>query len=359
MLANERVNFSQRSLLPRFVILAATVFCFSSISMIADEWSPERAARYLDGRLEQWFAWKPAAAPEGPCVSCHTGMTYLFARPALRRRLGEAQPTRFERGLLDRLRANVGAKPEGYLQGVESIFAAFFLSEQDAGRSMSADTRKAFEQLWTLQRRDGPASGSWDWLIVNLDPWEQSGSTYFGAALAALAVANAGPAYASSPAVAEPAARLAAYLHTPAPLPRPLHERVAFLWAASQWSQLSTPAERESIVAELFRRQQADGGWTTASLGPWTTHPDAPTASGTNAYATGFVSYVLLRAGIAPADPRMARALTWLADNQDRETGAWFAVSMNKRYPAASMESLFMQDAATAFASLALIEGGR
>jgi len=34
-------------------------------------------------------------------------------------------------------------------------------------------------------------------------------------------------------------------------------------------------------------------------------------------------------------------------------------VSMNKRYPEGSMESRFMQDAATAFASLALIEAGR
>jgi hypothetical protein len=32
---------------------------------------------------------------------------------------------------------------------------------------------------------------------------------------------------------------------------------------------------------------------------------------------------------------------------------------MNKRYPEGSMESRFMQDAATAFASLALVEAGR
>ena len=36
-----------------------------------------------------------------------------------------------------------------------------------------------------------------------------------------------------------------------------------------------------------------------------------------------------------------------------------YEVSMNKRYPEGSMESRFMQDAATAFASLALIEAGR
>jgi len=352
----ERSAMSRRFIC--FVAIAAAVFGLSAISAIAAEWSPERAARYLDGRLEQWFAWKTAASPEGPCVSCHTGMTYLLARPALRRRLGESQPTRYEQGLLARLRANVGEKPESYLQGVESIFATLFLSMQDAGRPMSAETRKAFDQLWTLQLREGPSTGSWDWLIVNLDPWEHSQSTFFGAALAALAVGTAGPSYANSPAISEPVARLTAYLRAPSAR-RPLHERVALLWAASAWRELLPVGERESLIAELFTRRQPDGGWTNGSLGPWSEHPDAPTVDGSASYPTAFVTYVLLRAGIPASDARLARALTWLIDHQDREAGSWSAVSMNKRYPAGSMESFFMQDAATAFASLALIEAGR
>jgi hypothetical protein len=43
-------------------------------------------------------------------------MTYLLARPALRKALKEKEPTPYEKGLLDRLRANVGAKPAGALQ---------------------------------------------------------------------------------------------------------------------------------------------------------------------------------------------------------------------------------------------------
>lgn len=341
------------------VAIAVAVLGLSAISAIGAEWSPERAARYLDGRLEQWFAWKTAASPEGPCVSCHTGMTYLLARPALRRRLGESQPTRYEQGLIGRLRANVGAKPESYLQGVESVFAALFLSMQDAGGPMGADTRKAFDQLWRLQRRDGPSTGSWEWLIVNLDPWEHSESTFFGATLAALAVGTAGPSYSNSPTISEPVARLTAYLRMPSPAKRPLHERGALLWAASTWRELLPVNERESIVAELFTRQQPDGGWTNGSLGPWAEHPNALTVNGSASYPTAFATYVLLRAGIPAADARLARALTWLVDHQDREAGSWPAVSMNTRYPAGSMESFFMQDAATAFASLALIESGR
>ena len=343
----------------RLIIVAVSALCVTSVTAAADDWNPQRAARYLDGRLEQWFAWKTAASPDGPCVSCHTGMTYLLARPALRKRLGEAQPTQYEQGLLDRLRAHVGAKPEGYLQGVESVLAALFLSSGDAGKPMSADTVKAFDQLWALQRREGAAAGNWDWLVVNLDPWEQPESPYFGAALAAIAISNAGPSYADSPAVRDAAARLTAYLRKPAPANRPLHDRVALLWAAASWPRLLTPPERNSLIADVFKAQGADGGWTNASLGPWATHAGAPAAAGPNSYATGFATYVLLRAGIPPADPRMARALAWLVDHQSRDTGAWPAVSMNKRYPDGSMQSFFMQDAATAFASMALIEAGR
>ena len=89
------------------------------------------------------------------------------------------------------------------------------------------------------------------------------------------------------------------------------------------------------------------------------THPDAPPSSGTNAYATAFTTVALLRGGVPASDPKLTRALSWLQTHQDPTTGTWAAVSMNKRYPEGSMESRFMQDAATAFASLALIEAGR
>jgi squalene-hopene/tetraprenyl-beta-curcumene cyclase len=343
----------------RLVVLAVAVFGLSSISAIGDDWNPQRAAQYLDGRLQQWFAWKPAASPEGPCVSCHTGMTYLLARPALGRRLGEAQPTPFETGLLDRLRANVGAKPESYLQGVEVIFAALFLSERDAGKPMSADTRKAFDQLWSLQLQEGPSKGRWDWLTVDLDPWEHSESAFFGAALAAIAAGNAGAAYVNDPAVASHVATLMQYLRTAAFARRPLHDRLALLWSSSKRRELLSTTERESLVTDLFDKQQPDGGWTIASLGPWTPHPGAPAVAGSSSYATAFVTYVLQRAGVSPTERHLARALLWLTGHQDRETGAWPALSMNKAYSAGSMESFFMQDAATAFASLALIEAGR
>ena len=115
-----------RKMLTLVAVLVATT------STLSADWSPELAAQYLDGRQQEWFAWKPAMSADGPCVSCHTGMTYLLARPALRRVLKESQPTKYEVGLLDRLRAKVGEKPAGALQGVETIFSAMFLSREDA-----------------------------------------------------------------------------------------------------------------------------------------------------------------------------------------------------------------------------------
>ena len=119
-----------------------------------------------------------------------------------------------------------------------------------------------------------------------------------------------------------------------------------------------SPAERSSINAELFDKQRADGAWPASALGPWSPHPNAPPAPDADGYATAFASFVLVTAGTPPADPHIARALSWLAGHQSSETGAWPAQSMNKRYPEGSMEASFMQDAATAFASLALIKAG-
>jgi hypothetical protein len=137
---------------------------------------------------------------------------------------------------------------------------------------------------------------------------------------------------------------------------KPLHDRLGLLWAFAKHPVLLHEYRRSAIIQEALAKQQADGGWTLESLGPWTVHPDAPPATGSDAYATGFIAFVLREVGVKPEAAEMSRALAWLRAHQDPVTGAWPAVSMNKRRPAGSMEALFMQDAATAFASLALLE---
>src|SRR6266436_6367910 len=131
------------------VLAAAPCYC--------GDWSPRLAADYLDSRQKEWFAWPAAKSSGGPCVSCHTGVTYLLVRPALRRALGESEPTSYERGLVDGLRARVEKKTVSELSptskdnlhatqrfGVESILSALFLTLQDGGATLSPEAAQDF-----------------------------------------------------------------------------------------------------------------------------------------------------------------------------------------------------------------------
>src|SRR3954454_19654279 len=89
----------------------------STMSLCAADWDAAAAARYLDGREQEWFAWKTAQTPDGVCVSCHTNMPYLLARPALRKTLKEAQPTEWETKLMARLRDTAGHERKANIQG--------------------------------------------------------------------------------------------------------------------------------------------------------------------------------------------------------------------------------------------------
>src|SRR5215831_19034904 len=152
---------------------------------LAADWNPRAAADYLDARQKQWFAWPAANVEGGKCVSCHTGLTYLLARPALRRVLNEPHPTEYETGLLETLRARLPKRTPSELYpkakephlseeaAVESIFAAWFVASPEA-----------FDRMWSFQSQ----SGAWAWNSFDLDPWEMPESAYYGAALAALAV---------------------------------------------------------------------------------------------------------------------------------------------------------------------------
>jgi squalene-hopene/tetraprenyl-beta-curcumene cyclase len=317
------------------------------------DWNPRRAADYLDSRQKDWFAWPRAKVEGGICVSCHTGVTYLLARPVLRRALGESQQTAYEKGLLEGIHAQ--AEAEGNRQGAEAVFAALFFSLQSAGsKTLSADAKRAFDQLWSLQIREGKERGAWKWPNANHDPWSTPDAPFYGASLAALAVGTAPAEYRSRPEIRERITALTDYLEREQ-ANQPLHNRLARLWASSKLPEAMPRASRESILKEILRAQQPDGGWTITSLGPWRPHPEAPSAEGSNGYATAYVAFVLQRAGLKRSDSAVARALDWLRAHQNPQSGSWAADSLNSRHEPDSMQFRFMQDAATAFASLALL----
>jgi squalene-hopene/tetraprenyl-beta-curcumene cyclase len=316
------------------------------LSLCAD-WNPRLAADYLDGREKEWFAWKAAQTPGGPCVSCHTNVTYLLVRPALRRELGEKQPTGYETGLRDAMRARIpmhdvfsakfSKEPlHGQSLGVEAIHAALLLGEEDA-----------LERMWSLQLTKGKEKGAWNWFHLDLDPWETPESNFYGAALAALAVKNAPAEHRGRH--REQIALLIDYLKREQ-AGQPLHNRLMLLWAMPE-----AVTDRQALLVEVWRKQEADGGWPVAALGPW---KRASRSSGSDAYATGFVTYILL-IDHNRANKQLDRALNWLKSHQNREYGFWTSSSMNKDYPADSMMAKFMQDAATGFAAMALLEAER
>jgi hypothetical protein len=135
----------------------------------------------------------------------------------------------------------------------------------------------------------------------------------------------------------------------------PLHNRLLLLWASARLPDLLPAAARRALIEEALHSQNGDGGWTIPALGPWDEHPAASPSRGSNSYATGLVAFLLATAGVPRSDTGLARAANWLEMHQNRESGYWAADSMNKKYPAGSMQEGFMRDAATAFASLALI----
>src|SRR6266498_1906924 len=78
---------------------------------LCGDWSARLAADYLDSRQKAWFAWPRANQREGgPCLSCHTGVPYLLARPALSRALGEDDGGPWVEGLLNAVRRRVGQR---------------------------------------------------------------------------------------------------------------------------------------------------------------------------------------------------------------------------------------------------------
>ena len=329
----------------------------AAASPLRAEWNPALAARYLDARQQEWFAWKTAQSADGPCVSCHTGMTYLLARPVLRRALHEAAPTAFETGLLNRLRTKMAKPAEGALGTVEAVFGAMFLSRDDARATMSSHGKQAFDRLWELQETDGPGKGGWQWYEANLDPWENPESGYYGAALVALALGQAPEAYRQ-----DPASR--SHRHVTDGVSRESAGAAAAPRSARHCCGRRRPRSRCSTrtrAAPWWPRPSRGssptaGGRSSRSGRGWRIRTHRPSA-GSHAYATAYTAFVLQRAGVPASHPGLAKALDWLRAHQDPATGAWPAVSMNKRYPDGSMPSLFMQDAATAFAAMALVDG--
>jgi len=347
----------------------------------ASNWDPKAAAAYLDRRMEWWMGWKGSARDHGTfCFSCHTAVPYALARPLLRSTLAEQAPSAPERQLMDDVRRRVrmwsttlpfytdqyvapGKSDES--RGTEAVLSALMLAWDDArmGR-LSPETVAAFDHMWTEQHGSGDSAGAWSWLDFDLSPWETGNAQYYGAALAALAVGVAPENYQSRPQIQIHLQGLRDYL-TRQYSAQSLHDRVVLLWASTRLPGLLNAGQRESLVDEVLRAQNPDGGWSLSALmrpsGKRDTLLNHPNSDG---YATGLVTLALGQTAPSRATPQMQRGLSWLARNQvgpggswiRGQEGFWVARSLNKWRNPWSNVGRFMSDAATAYAVLALTE---
>ena len=334
-------------------------------------WNPEAAAQYLDRREVWWQSWDRAQKDRGTtCVSCHTQAPYALARPVLRHRLGQSGQTAQEQRMLASIVKRVqqwpqmqpfysdlvsGPGKEVEARNAEAVLNAIILSgyDREAGH-LSATTRLAFEHAWALQSRTGPDAGSWVWQNFKYAPWEADESDYHWSALMAAAVATAPDHYQDDPSIAASLASLKGYLRAHL-AEQPLLNKVVLMLASTSSPSLMTSGEQQQVVNQLLKLQRPDGGWSLADLGSWTRVDMSEVETRPDGYATGLI-VLTLESLEAHARPRqaIAKGLAWIRSAQDPETGKWSAWSLNKQRDPKSEIGLFMSDAATGYAVLAL-----
>jgi squalene-hopene/tetraprenyl-beta-curcumene cyclase len=353
---------------PTLYLIAVSALALSNVSCTRSAgaaWNPAAAAAYLDHRASKWMTWGEAAREQGTvCISCHTALPYALARADLGRLLHETTPPVPQR----RLQADVLQRVQGWSQlppyykdmavasrGTESVLNALILADEDARQGhLRPATLAAFDDMWATQQTSGADAGSWPWIRFDNEPWEAFDSAYYGATLAALAVGSAPQDYRLRPSIQENMSLLRDYLARNSP-DQTLLNRIDLLWAAQRLPGLMEPASTQRILSEIWGLQQANGGWSLHSLMPrWSRRDGTASSERSDGFATGFIALVLQQSGVSASDARLERALSWLRKHQSFWTGGWSADSPNQHRGLMGQPRHFMDDAATAFAVMAL-----
>jgi len=338
------------------------------------EWDATAAARYLDQRLEWWRKWpKSQRDHDTRCISCHTALPVALARPALRASLGERSQTLTEQAMYADIVKRVqmwrdvepfypdqrsGLPKSSESRAVEAVLNALFLVARDneSGGQMSAVTRTAFANMWPLQMQTGTLKGGFAWLMFKLEPYESETATYWGATLAAIAVARAPDGYAASPEIAANVEALKAYLRTAYTGESSLFTRALVLWADANLTGILDVTQRKATTDALRTAQGLDGGWALKNLSSWQRRDGSALPDASDGYATAIIAMILQEAGLPPSAKPVKNARAWLVEHQSADHGGMPATSINKLREPNADAYLFMTDAATGFAALALAE---
>jgi squalene-hopene/tetraprenyl-beta-curcumene cyclase len=297
------------------------------------EFSLDAAVRFLDTVAVNW-------QKERKCFACHSDYPFLFTRPLV------SWKSPAHEQLRSQLESLAEHPRDVKYRVAESVLVASVLAQNDAlttGR-LHPSTRKALDRMWSVQRADG----GFDWMKYNQPPSEID--DHYGATMAAIGAGAAPDNYAQSPGAKAGLDNIRRYFRNNPPTN--LHQRAMLLLASLSVDGIMTEAERRQLVRELLALQKPDGGWALVTLGNWQRSDGKPHDRETSdGYGTGFVVYVLRRAGVSTDEPRIRNGVAWLKSHQ-RESGRWFTRSQWKD------QKHYITHAGTAYAILALAACG-
>jgi squalene-hopene/tetraprenyl-beta-curcumene cyclase len=365
-----------------FSVAVKVCFAGPAASFGRNSWNPKAAAAYLDQRAQWWMSWPGATRDhETFCISCHTALPYALSRSALGTTLGDQGPSPEQLRILGNVtrrvrlwnevepsyNEQVGPNKALQSRGTESVLNALILANFDARNGkLSHETRAAFQDMWALQRTTGSDSGAWPWLNFENEPFEANDSVFYGACLAAVAVGTAPDNYRVVPEIQGNVKSLRDYLNREY-VSQSLSNQAVLLWASAKLPGLLTRKQQAMIADGLISKQQSDGGWSLSSLAwtwrgsspkwlakLWIRSEASPFEGKSDGYATGMIAFALEQYGLPRDNAHLARALDWLRRNQIQTEGRWPGYSLNHAHEQ-SPTGLFMSDAATAYAVLALI----
>jgi hypothetical protein len=208
-------------------------------------------------------------------------------------------------------------------RSIEAVFNALIRATHDAYSDLppQQETRAAFRNMWERQIKSGPTAGRWLWSKSYLVPWDVADADIWGTSLAGVAATI-------FPGLAPEKNLRALYATLRDAFARDdisLHAKSAILWCdAETGGQIleSDAAKRHAV--KLLALQRANGGWSLRELGPWADWEGSPSDCcqkrevRSDAYATGFVTFVLVRSGRYLPDGsrlQLEKAITWI----DRE----------------------------------------
>jgi squalene-hopene/tetraprenyl-beta-curcumene cyclase len=298
--------------------------------------SIEQALHFLDSASLEWQqTWQ--------CFTCHTNVSYLIARPNMS---ADAPAHREVRKYAEELISLRWEEVQPRFDAeIVAVGAALALNDAATTKKLHPLTRSALDRMWTRQRPEG----DWNWPTGCRWPPMES-DDHYGVTLAAIGAGAAPDDYAKTPAAVAGLEKIRSYLKQHPPVD--LHHRGMVLWAATYVDGLMSDHEKQACLRDLVAAQRPDGGWVFSLLYPWKRADDKEQdLESSDGYGTGFVTFVLRKAGLPADDPTVARGVAWLRSHQ-RESGRWFTRSLNKD------NEHFISHAGSAYAVMALAACG-